>query len=135
MKKALIAIALVSLASVFALAALEIPADKEVLTFESKKGKVTFKHKDHADLVGDCGACHHKMEEGDTEIKKCTECHVKKPAEGDDTPKRKKAFHDSCSGCHEDKKAAGEKHGPIEKRMEGDKKMKGCNDCHIKPPK
>ena len=43
----------------------EIPADKEIILFESeKRGTVTFLHKMHSTLDGvECITCHHTLEE------------------------------------------------------------------------
>lgn len=101
--------------------AAEIPAGKEVLTFEGKLGKVTFKHTEHADRIGDCVICHHKTE-GDATPKLCSECHMEKE-EKDGAPKLKDAVHDNCQGCHQEKADAGEATGPLKKK---------CKECHIK---
>ena len=76
MKKLMIAIMLVAFAFTVVYAA-------DMVTYENKKGTVTFDHKTHSEKM-DCGACH----------------------EG--TPAKieidKKAAHgDSCKGCHKAK--------------------------------
>ncbi len=115
-------IALLALTSIFVLAA-EIPADKEVLTFDEKLGTVTFKHKEHADRIGDCITCHHKLE-GDALPQACTVCHMEKEVK-EEAPKLKDAVHNKCQGCHQEKADAGEKTGPL-------KGAKECKSCHIK---
>ena len=123
MKRALFSlIALIALTSVFVLAA-EIPAEKEVITFEAKLGTVTFKHAEHAGRIGDCTTCHHKME-GDAAPQPCSACHMEKE-EKDGAPKLKDAVHDNCQGCHQEKADAGEKSGPVGGANE-------CKKCHIK---
>lgn len=98
-----------------------IPADKEVIQFETRIGVVTFAHKKHADLsITQCTTCHHKSEPGDTVIKPCHQCHDKKDAEA---PKASKAFHTRCTGCHEYTVAGGQHAGPLKKK---------CKLCHIK---
>ena len=81
---------------VFANIAIAANSGAEVMTFENKKGTVTFQHKAHQDkLAGDCTKCHegtpakfevnkdyghktckacHKKMDGPT---KCGACHVK----------------------------------------------------------
>ena len=88
MKKLIIALMLVAFACTVAYAA-------DVVTYDSKKGAVTFNHKAHADKLG-CEACHegtpakieidknaahkaackdcHKKQGGPT---KCNDCHIK----------------------------------------------------------
>ena len=88
MKKLIIAVMLVAFAFTVAYAA-------DVVTYDSKKGAVTFDHKMHADKLG-CEACHegtpakieidqnaaqkdgckncHKEQGGPT---KCNDCHIK----------------------------------------------------------
>jgi hypothetical protein len=123
MRKPVIAlVALVALTGIIVLAA-EIPADKEVIVFEAKLGKMTFKHSEHADRIGDCTTCHHKVE-GDAVPQPCSACHMPKE-EKDGAPKLKNAVHDSCQGCHQEKVDAGEKAGPV-------KGAKECKKCHIK---
>lgn len=74
-----------------------IAADTDVLTFENKKGTITFEHKAHQERLGDdctkchegtpgkfgidktfghktCKACHKEMKKGPT---KCNACHKK----------------------------------------------------------
>jgi DnaJ-class molecular chaperone len=98
-----------------------IPADKEVIQFETKLGTVTFLHKMHADLsVTKCTTCHHALKEEDERVKACHECHGKDVAEA---PKVKTAFHSTCIGCHEYTVAHGDEAGPQKKK---------CKLCHVK---
>lgn len=101
---------------------LEIPADKNVLQFETKIGVVTFLHQMHAGLsITECTTCHHKLQPEDTAVQACHECHKKdsqKPA------KAKTAFHTRCTGCHQYTVDGGDKAGPVRKK---------CKLCHIKP--
>lgn len=100
---------------------LTIPADKEVVQFETKLGVVTFLHKMHADFkVTECTTCHHTLKAEAETVKACHECHGSK--EGD-APKVKTAFHSTCIGCHEYTVAHGDKAGPLEKK---------CKLCHVK---
>lgn len=76
MKKLIIAIMLVAFAFTVAYAA-------DMVTYENKKGTVTFDHKTHGE----------KMD--------CTSCHEGTPAKIEID---KKAAHgDSCKGCHKEK--------------------------------
>jgi len=120
-KKYLGLMVLLAATSMLVMAAAEIPADKDVLTFEGKLGKVTFKHTDHANRIGDCVSCHHKTE-GDAVPQLCSECHMPKE-EKDGAPKLKDAFHDNCQGCHQENADAGKPTGPLKKK---------CKECHIK---
>ena len=100
---------------------LTIPADKEVITFETKRGTVTFLHRMHADLkVTECSTCHHMLKPEDETVKACHECHGSKDGEA---PKVKTAFHSTCIGCHEYTVAHGEEAGPLKKK---------CKLCHVK---
>jgi hypothetical protein len=103
-----------------------IPDDKAVITFESKKGTVTFFHALHATLrVTECGSCHHTYEPGQA-IKPCSDCHKKQKTKIEGfsvvAPKNSKAYHTRCKGCHK-------------YTMEELKKPAGptkCQLCHIK---
>jgi hypothetical protein len=98
-----------------------IPADKEVIQFDTKLGTVTFPHKMHADLsITQCTTCHHKHQPSDTVIKPCHECHKPDSAE---PPKASMAFHTRCTGCHEYTVAGGQQAGPLKKK---------CKLCHVK---
>jgi len=101
-----------------------IPDNKTVLQFETRLGMVTFAHKRHADLeITQCTTCHHTLQPVDTSVKPCHECHQHKSK----TPaKAKTAFHNRCTGCHEDTVAGGQNAGPLKKK---------CKLCHIKPLK
>jgi hypothetical protein len=100
---------------------MKIPADKEVIHFDTKLGTVTFAHKKHADLsITQCTTCHHKSEPTDTVMKPCHECHKHESTE---SPKASMAFHTRCTGCHEYTVAGGQQAGPLKKK---------CKLCHIK---
>jgi hypothetical protein len=108
-------------------AALEtIPDDKAVITFENKKGVVTFNHLLHGTVRGiECKSCHHTHKEGEP-IKQCSECHKEKDSEVPGfsvlAPKNSKAYHDKCKGCHKYTVEELEKPaGPTK-----------CKLCHIK---
>jgi len=124
-KKALILVALIAVVSIIAFAD-NVPEGKEVLTFETKMGTVTFKHQEHQSRVGEgCVSCHHAVE-GEDEPRGCSECHMSKPAEGDETPKLKDAVHNTCHGCHQELADEGKATGPLKKK---------CKECHIKAAK
>ena len=102
---------------------LTIPADKEIIEFDTKLGTVTFLHKMHADLKAtECDTCHHMLKPEDETVKACHECHGSKDGEA---PKVKTAFHSTCIGCHEYTVAHGEEAGPQKKK---------CKLCHVKQP-
>lgn len=126
MKRTLIVLSILALiGAVAAVAGAQIPADKEVLTFEHKLGNVTFEHATHAAMEGvTCQSCHHKTE-GDAMPQSCVECHPKKVEKGSDEVKLQDAVHNQCWGCHQEKVDAGLKAGPV-------KGAKNCKQCHIK---
>ena len=128
MKKLLVLLTLIALASLWAWAA-DIPAEKDVIKFEAKLGVMTFKHKEHAERIGDCMSCHHKTE-GDATPKACSECHDKKEVK-DEAPKLKDAVHKNCWGCHQKLRDEGKDAGPIKKW----EKKPECKKCHIKAKK
>ena len=100
-----------------------IPADKDVILFESKLGKVTFHHRKHADMsITQCTTCHHTFKpEEDAAVKACSECHgTKKTA---DVPALKDSVHLRCQGCHQYTIDHGGHAGPTKKE---------CKLCHIK---
>lgn len=100
---------------------MKIPADKEVIQFDTRLGVVTFAHKMHADLsITQCTTCHHKSEPTDAVMKPCHECHQHDSTE---PPKASTVFHTRCTGCHEYTVAGGQQAGPLKKK---------CKLCHIK---
>lgn len=123
MKKLALPVTLIALVGFLALAA-EIPADKDVLTFQGKLGNVTFKHKEHATKGVTCVTCHHKTE-GEAVPEPCSKCHMP-DVEKEKAPKLKDAVHKTCQECHQKKIDAGEKAGP-------GKGAKECKGCHVKP--
>ena len=115
-----------SLLPIVAAATQTIPDDKAVITFESKKGVVTFNHLLHGTVRGiECDSCHHTHQPGEP-IKKCSECHKRKKAKVEGfsmlAPKESKAYHNKCKGCHKYTLEELEKPaGPTK-----------CKLCHIK---
>lgn len=100
---------------------MKIPADKEVIQFDTKLGTVTFAHQKHASLkITQCTTCHHKSEPTDIVMKTCHECHQHDSTE---PPKASTVFHTRCTGCHEYTVAGGQQAGPLKKK---------CKLCHIK---
>lgn len=98
----------------------DIPDDKQVISFDTKLGVVTFNHQKHSDLSStECTTCHHAWKPGEV-VKPCHACHGKKDAE---SPAAKSAFHDRCIGCHQYTVDKGETAGPLKKK---------CKLCHIK---
>lgn len=110
MKKLIVLLAVVAFVASVAVAFAGGPEKIELKG--GKMGKVAFDHKAHQAKVAKCTDCHHKAEEGATDLKSCTSCHGKDAA----APKAKKAFHDQCKGCHKAEKA-----GPTK-----------CKECHVK---
>lgn len=128
MKKVLVLVSLIALASIWAWAA-DIPADKDVIKFEAKVGVATFNHKEHAERGIDCVTCHHKTE-GDATPEACGKCHDKKEVK-EEAPKLKDAVHKTCWDCHTKLREEGKDAGPVKKW----EKKAECKKCHIKPKK
>lgn len=87
MKKCVVMIMLLALVG----AGVAFAAD--IVTYESKKGDVTFNHKAHADSLGDCAKCHEGTPEK-IEVDKnyghktCKNCH------------KEMTGPTKCKGCH-----------------------------------
>ena len=109
-----------SILAVFAVVTLAMAAAPDVVNYDTKFGKVTFKHKDHQKRVGEgrCNTCHHKNKADGSDAAKCASCHTKKEVmkEGKKVVKIKDAFHKKCKACHK-----AEKKGPTK-----------CKECHVK---
>uniref|UniRef100_A0A831TZ32 Cytochrome C n=1 Tax=Geobacter metallireducens TaxID=28232 RepID=A0A831TZ32_GEOME len=91
MKQLIAAVALTIFAAGAALAA-------DTLTFTAKNGNVSFDHKKHQQIAGDCKSCHEK---GPGKIE----------GFGKDL-----AHGKGCKGCHEQKKAGPTKCGECHKK-------------------
>jgi hypothetical protein len=81
---------------------LESPIIKQT---EDLYGPVRFKHSKHAAQLKDCALCHHyrPLDAQARETTRCSACHQE--AFRADQPERlglKAAFHQQCSGCHEE---------------------------------
>ena len=92
------------------------PEEPVRIMFQSTAGKVLFTHKIHTsgDWYGfDCVECHHELEDDpDAVPQACGECHFEDSKE---EPTLTDAFHEQCTGCHEDVGTA-----PVD-----------CATCHI----
>jgi len=100
----------------------EVKAPDKPMTFECKKGTVTFDHSIHIKAGVKCETCHHMWKDKSKEPKGCKECH--KPKKEGDVPKLYDMAHKSdhsCKGCHKAMKKAGKKAGPTK-----------CSGCHKK---
>jgi hypothetical protein len=75
---------------------------------------VTFAHKTHTTV--NCVACHHNYID-DSGQGLCFNCHKSDPEVASVVEEQ---FHELCWGCHVEKQALGEDHGPIRQ----------CLDCH-----
>ena len=80
----------------------------------SQQLAMTFAHQDHAQQQ--CAACHHNYLD-DTGQGLCLDCHRSNPQIAF---KMRDQFHTLCMGCHTDKRAEGEKSGPL----------RSCKACH-----
>ena len=90
--------------------------DNFVLNNEGEIFKtVTFPHKVHIEIVGDCKLCHHNSPEGETPSCKTCHCAPFDP-ENLEKPGSKGAYHRRCIGCHKEYDS-----GPV-----------GCVECHDK---
>ncbi len=87
MKKLVIAVMLVAFAAAAVYAA-------DVVTYENKKGNVTFDHKAHADALGSCDACHEgepakiAIDKNSAHGAACKDCH------------KEKGGPTKCNDCH-----------------------------------
>lgn len=84
----------------------------EITIKGGQRGDVSFPHLRHQEKLADCNICHavFPQEQGAIDALK---------AEGKLKPKQ--VMNKQCTGCHKEKKRAGEKSGPTT-----------CNSCHIK---
>lgn len=76
---------------------------------EDLYGPVRFKHRKHTAQLKDCALCHHRrpLDDKAKETTRCSACHQE--AFRPDQPERlglKAAFHQQCTGCHQDLKKA-----------------------------
>jgi hypothetical protein len=113
------AVSIVTVTMVYA-GAIKAPA--KGLTFQNKKGPVTFDHSIHTKAGVKCEKCHHMWKDKTKEPKGCKECHKAKKT--GDVPKLYSMAHKSdhsCKGCHKAFKEAGKKAGPTK-----------CSGCHKK---
>lgn len=87
-----------------------------VLSSLTKQYKpVTFSHKRHTDIIGDCAKCHHSYS-GTGEPQECKKCHQRPfDPKNLNMPGLKGAYHRRCLNCH--------------KEMKG---KVGCTQCHEK---
>jgi uncharacterized membrane protein len=110
-KLAVIMAALIIFSAVATLAMVNHGAEQLTINGGSK-GEVSFPHKEHQDIIGDCTACHDvfPMELG-----------VIKTMKANKELKRKQVMNKTCIKCHRARKSKGESYGPI-----------SCNDCHTK---
>ncbi len=96
----------------------ESSVEGKVFEYDSKLGKVTFDHDQHAKTEKiACKKCHHMMKDESETPKGCKTagCHSK-----DDKVPPKDAYHKLCMDCHKD--AA----------KEGKKAPAKCKECHVK---
>ena len=119
-----------------ALQAMEMP---KVITMDDAKGKtenpvytpVDMPHQQHLASGIKCEDCHHKWEDRSEPPKRCIDsgCHDVLGAEGKEMNKVEAAYNahhnqkseHSCIGCHQSRKKAGKKAGPVP-----------CQKCHEK---
>ena len=100
----------------------EVKAPDKPMTFQNKKGPVTFDHGIHIKAGVKCETCHHMWKDKAKEPKGCKECHKEKKENG--VPRLYDMAHKSdhsCKGCHKAMKKAGKKAGPTK-----------CSGCHKK---
>lgn len=98
MKKLVLMLMVIAFVATAAMAAM--PGE---VKYDTKMGTVTFDHAAHKDRADSCKDCHHNG------MKACLTCH-----DGDKAPAAKKAYHQTCKGCHEE---SGQ--GPVK-----------CTGCH-----
>ncbi len=113
---------ILTITSVFAIAAATGPDTITIDLLQKKKPAVVFEHKAHFEKSKiKCATCHHKAKEGETPAP-CRKCHLVK--KDPSTPEKldfKSTMHKKCKGCHK------------QKVREGNKKMiPKCIQCHVK---
>ena len=96
----------------FGNAAAQEKGDAEMILSGGERGDVPFNHKQHQDNLKDCNTCHSLFPQKFNGISEMIE-------QGNLTPK--KVMNTLCTGCHREKKKAGEATGPVT-----------CSKCHIK---
>lgn len=85
---------------------------------------VTFPHERHSSAI-DCNRCHHDYDAfgvnqgGDG--RKCSECHLTRPAPGGNPVPLMQAFHQQCKSCHGKLRATQDRPLPIL-----------CGECHVR---
>jgi hypothetical protein len=109
--------AILLLVAVISYAAYPAKAPEEPIRLVLKNigGNVLFDHKKHASDEGygiGCKDCHHDMEDENSKVIACGECHT---PSGEDALRRPDAMHKQCQGCHEDFGL-----GPVD-----------CSGCHL----
>jgi len=78
---------------------------------------VTFSHRYHTTMAGECAGCHHHSDPG--VYMKCGDCHgAPFDPQNMNMPGLKGAYHLQCMNCHKEMAA-----GPV-----------GCTECHAKKP-
>jgi predicted CXXCH cytochrome family protein len=77
-----------------------------------------FDHKFHTSVA--CTTCHHNFLERGLGPKRCLPCH--KDWSTTEPRRIDTMFHAFCTGCHQERAAAGEKAGPV----------KACDACHVR---
>jgi hypothetical protein len=92
--------------------AVENKGAKDITLAGGKRGKVSFPHHRHQEVLADCKICHSVFPQKTGAIKALK-------AEG--KLKKKQVMNKLCTKCHKQKKKAGEKGGPVT-----------CKTCHIK---
>jgi len=102
MKKIIGVLLVAGLMLIIALPAMGKPQGAARLSFSGQTmGEVDFAHDLHKKVVKDCKTCHH-MGVGSGG---CFDCHGR----DDRARSKKKAFHNSCRGCHTKQKVADKK--------------------------
>lgn len=74
-----------------------------------------FAHADHRRTS--CTRCHHNFEDA-TGTLSCYNCHKKETRS--ESTRIDVIFHDFCTGCHREERAAGKRSGPV----------RSCSGCH-----
>lgn len=88
-------IVLIAMLFAFVSVGVAIAAGQDVVTYENKKGTITFNHKAHQDNLGDCAKCHEGTPakiavDKNFGHKTCKACHKEM---GGNAPTK-------CNGCH-----------------------------------
>lgn len=102
----------------------QIPEECEIIVEGAKMAPVKLSHAKHVDVYKvDCKVCHHKEEDPNKSVEKCSTCHglTGGTEKAPNAPKNMIAYHKNCIDCHQKINTEQGKAAPTK-----------CNECHKK---